>query len=140
MSSPTQLSLALLRRSGYLAEVTEHYVNIPDADDPMRIVDKFKRDLFHCVDILAIKKGTTLAVQTTTSANVAARMNKIRCLMEFDWIKLAGWRLEVHGWEMSGGRWGVRVVDMSTELTDYNTILRAGRHGAKRLRTQQPLF
>jgi carbonic anhydrase len=86
--SPTQRSLAALRAADWLCAAVEHWN--PHA---MRRVD-----LYGFVDILAVKPGMTLAVQTTTASNVAARVAKIRESPHLARVLAAGWRVEVHGW------------------------------------------
>ena len=65
--TPTQRTLAYLREEGYLCAIVEKW-------NPHV---KIRQDLFGFIDILAIKKGETLAVQCT-STGVAARVKKIQ--------------------------------------------------------------
>ena len=102
--TPTQRTLAHLRAEGYLAEVVERW--IPRA--------RRRHDLFGFVDVLAIRPGETLAVQTTSSSNVSARVRKIADHDNTADVRKAGWRIVVHGWRKnSAGRWVLRVVDVS---------------------------
>ena len=106
MSSPTARSLALLRADGWYAEVTEQNVRIPGRT--------FKRDLFGFVDILALRGPDILAVQTTSAANVAARMTKIADSPLVAAVRSAGIQIHVHGWRRGrDGKWVVRVEDLS---------------------------
>lgn len=93
--SPTQLSLRWLRDNGYIAEVTEHWN--PHA--------RIRNDLFGFVDVLAIRDTETLAVQTTSAANVPARVRKIRESDLYPKVLAAGWQVRVHGWAKKSGRW-----------------------------------
>lgn len=103
-TSPTQRSLALLRKQGYRVAVVEHW------NHHVRI----RQDLFGVVDILAIKPGETLAVQSTTGSNVASRVTKIADAEATADIRAAGWTFHVHGWrKLANGRWDCRVVDVS---------------------------
>ena len=74
---------------------------------------RIRQDLFGFIDLLAIRKGETLAVQTT-STGVSSRIKKI---MESDYlpkVRDAGWRIVVHGWRKnSKGRYVLRVEDIS---------------------------
>lgn len=101
--SPTQLSLEKLRADGYLAEVVEKW--IPGAN--------IRKDLFGWVDIVALKDGETLAVQTTSYSNMSARVNKISESDTVSAVRKAGWSIQVHGWHKVNNRWAVRVVDVS---------------------------
>lgn len=103
MSSPTTRTLEHLRREGYLAAVVERWN--PHA--------RVRHDLFGVVDVLGIRDGETLAVQSTSGSNVAARVRKITDSAALQAIRSAGWRIVVHGWRKSGRRWVLREVDLS---------------------------
>ncbi|HQV57391.1 MAG TPA: hypothetical protein PKV27_05220, partial [Ilumatobacteraceae bacterium] len=60
-TSPTTLSLKALRDAGYTVAIVEHF------NPHMRI----RQDLFGFIDIIAIRPGETLAVQTTSRSNMA---------------------------------------------------------------------
>jgi hypothetical protein len=66
-TSPTQLSLAWLRKEGYLAEVVEKW--LPGAN--------IRKDLWGWCDIVAIRDGETVAVQCTSWDNISSRVRKI---------------------------------------------------------------
>lgn len=108
-TSPTQRSLALLRQTCQLVEVTERW-------NPFA---KIRQDLFSIVDILCIRDGETLAVQTTSGPNVSARIAKIAESDAIAFLRKAGWRFEVHGWRKvkprgeTKPRWECRIVDIS---------------------------
>lgn len=93
------MSLDLLRREGYTAEVVERHRGPTN-----------KADLFGFVDIVAIREGETLAVQTTDTTHVAARVRKIADAPLVGKVREAGWRIVVHGWYPDGR---VREVDCS---------------------------
>lgn len=103
MPSPTQRSLAHLREEGYVVAIVERWN--PHA--------RIRQDLFGFIDLLAIRKGETLAVQVTASG-VSSRIKKI---MESDYLNAvrdAGWRIVVHGWRKnSKGRYVLRIEDIS---------------------------
>jgi hypothetical protein len=102
--SPTQRSLAYLRAQGYRVAVVERW-------NPFA---KIRQDLFGIVDLLAVRDGETLAVQTTSGSNVAARVAKIAEAEATPDIRKAGWRLIVHGWtKNASGRYVLREVDCS---------------------------
>ena len=99
--SPTQRSLEKLRAEGYLCQIVERWN--PHA--------RIRQDLFGIGDILAIREGETLLVQTTSRGNVAARVTKIRESEHLDKILAAGWKITVHGWGKLKAGWTCKIVD-----------------------------
>jgi len=105
MNSPTQRSLALLRKRGLVVAVVEKwqpYARRPgDTSGPPGI----RQDLWGWIDLLALdpNTGELTAVQTTSGSNVSARLEKIRA-----WPPLAAWLKRhgavVHGWAKRGPR------------------------------------
>jgi hypothetical protein len=76
--------------------------------------------LWGFADILAIRRGEVLAVQTTTSSNMAARVRKIADSPLLPKVREANVRVIVHGWAARvvkrGERareWVLRVEDVS---------------------------
>jgi hypothetical protein len=102
--SPTTRSLALLREQGYTVAVVEKWN--PHA--------KIRQDLFGFIDILAIKRGETLAVQAT-AAGVSARLKKINDSELLPKVREAGWTIQIWGWTKSAktGKYVLRVIDIS---------------------------
>lgn len=102
--SPTQRSKAYLENAGYLVAVVEKWN--PHA--------KVRQDLFGFIDLLAVKEGETVGVQTTSRSNMSSRARKIAEHENVGPVRKAGWRLEVHGWAKdTKGRWAVKVQDVS---------------------------
>lgn len=101
--SPTERSLKALRAAGYTAVVVEKW----------NAHIRRRQDLFGFIDILALRDGETLAVQTTSGSNVAARVAKIADHENTAAVRKAGWRIEVHGWRKLKAGWANRVVDVS---------------------------
>jgi hypothetical protein len=106
--SPTARSLELLRERGYRCEVVERRI-------PHSFITK---DLFGFIDIIAIKGGETLAVQTTSGDNVSHRAEKIAESETVGDVREAGWRIHIHGWRKGGKQgerktWTCREVDVS---------------------------
>ena len=99
--SPTARSLKKLRDEGYLANVVE------------RRSGGRLHDLFGFIDILAIKKGEVLGVQTTSGSNVSARVNKITDHENVGMVREADIGIHVHGWRKAKGKWICRTVDLS---------------------------
>lgn len=102
--TPTQLSLRYLREEWPLVEVVERWN--PHA--------RIRQDLFGFIDVIAVSPGQTLAVQTTSAANVASRVRKIADHPNIGAVREAGWAIHVHGWAKRKGRWVLaREVDVS---------------------------
>lgn len=108
--TPTQRSLKFLRDAGYTVGITEKY----------NAYAKVRIDLYGAIDMLAIKEGEILGVQTTSDAHVADHVAKIlaepRILL---WLQ-AGGRMVVHGWGKKGPRgkrkmWVCRQVSIIEE-------------------------
>jgi hypothetical protein len=106
--SPTQRSLAWLRRRGATAAVVERYN--PHA--------KRRVDLFGFIDLVALDGGQgVLGIQTTSADHVSHRLAKLReeCAEAMErWLN-AGNRLVIHGWAKQGPRgrrklWTLREV------------------------------
>ena len=104
MTTPTQRTLAKLRKEGWTAAVVER-----------RNPGVFKtHDLFGFIDVLAIRGAETLAVQTTSGGNVSARIKKIADSEHVGRVRDAGWMIHVHGWrKKANGRWDCRIEDVS---------------------------
>lgn len=101
--SPTSRSLGLLRKEGWTCQVVEKW----NAFARIRI------DLFGCIDILCLRDGVTMGVQTTSASNISSRIRKIAECPQLPEIRKAAWRLEVIGWAKKKGRWVCRRVDVS---------------------------
>lgn len=114
-TSPTQRSLAHLRERGYTVAVTERW-------NPFA---KLRQDLFGFIDLLCFKADEVLAVQTTSNANVAARVEKIKGIQAAAlWLESPHRRIVVHGWSKKGARgkrkcWQLREVEMQPEIKGH---------------------
>ncbi len=111
--TPTQRSIEHLKKRGYRCAIVEHWNSFA----------RRRIDLYGFIDILAISPTETLAVQTTTGANLAARITKAQALPSYaDWLaseQCDGWHdprrtVEFHGWAKRGARgkrklWEVRI-------------------------------
>lgn len=106
-TSPTQRSLALARKQGYTCQVVERWNSFA----------KVRQDLFGFIDIVCVHpmediKGV-VGIQTTTRANMLARIQKIQAEQKaVHWLN-AGGKITVHGWSKKGKRGEVKrwVVD-----------------------------
>lgn len=102
--SPTQRSLKFLREAGYTVAIVEHWN--PHA--------RIRQDLFGIIDIVAIhpKIFGVLGVQTTSLANISARVKKAQLNEKLlIWYK-SGNSFQVHGWGKRNGRWENEIVEV----------------------------
>ena len=103
-NSPTTRSLAHLRERGYVVAVVERW-------NPYA---RIRQDLFGFGDLLALGDDEVIIVQTTSSANMAARIAKITEHPNLPAVRRAGIRIVVHGWrKSSAGTWTLRETDIS---------------------------
>jgi hypothetical protein len=101
-TSLTARSKWALEGDGYIVAIVEHYNSFT----------KRKHDLFGCIDILAIGAGDTIAVQTTSKSNMAARRHKIQDSDAYPEMVRAGWRVILHGWYKEGNRWKLKEEEL----------------------------
>ena len=104
-TSPTQRTLARLRKENCdLVEVTEKWCAF----------SRRRKDLFGTIDILAIHKGDTIAIQVTSYSNIGARVKKITESPALPFLRDAGWTILVEGWKKEkNGRYTSKIVDLS---------------------------
>ena len=101
--SPTQRSLKYLRDQGYQCWIVEHWNSFA----------RIRQDLFGCIDILCIGHGHTLAVQTTSRSNVAARQKKIVENKYYPEMVRSGWKIQIQGWGKLKAGWQVKIVELN---------------------------
>lgn len=109
-ATSTKLSLDYLRGLGYTVDVVERWV--PSINGGPRV----RRDLFGILDLVAIRDGETLGVQTTTKGQIAAHARKIAKVEHVGALREAGWRLVIHGWSQPNGprtRYALEELDVS---------------------------
>lgn len=121
--SPTARTLDLLRKSGYLAAVTERWV--PGAN--------IRRDLFGCFDVLAIHpvRREVVLVQTTTAGNLSSRVAKVKASPNTPAILAAGVIVQVHGWKLLDGRWQAKIVGIRAEDLEAVVVCPLPRRGRR---------
>lgn len=102
--SPTQRTLAHLRKEGYLCQIVEHW-------NPY---SHTRQDLFGFIDILAIKPNVILGVQATSTSNLSARVKKIRSTPASEVWLASGGLIKVMCWSKKGPR-GKRKLWTLTE-------------------------
>jgi len=89
--SPSARSTKLLESEGWLVANVEK-----------RLTRVLSQDLYGFVDLLCIRPGETLAVQTTDDTNFSKRRRKILESENLARVRAAGWRIECHGWKKRG--------------------------------------
>lgn len=97
----------MLRERGWRPYVTEHNVR--------HGAIAYKQDLFGFADLLCLKDGEVLVVQTTTRSNMNARIAKIAESEEAPFVRKAGIGIHVHGWvyRAKSKQWECVEVDVS---------------------------
>jgi hypothetical protein len=128
--SPTARSLDLLRRRGFEAEVVERWLPIGTKDKDGQPI-KIRRDLFGCIDIVAVHSSVAgaLGVQATSASNMSARLNKAKTLKPIAvWLKAQN-RFEVWGWWVNPGSacWEVRVAELRLDDMAAVELVKPGR-------------
>lgn len=101
-TSLTARSKWAMEGDGYLVAIVEHYNSFT----------KRKHDLFGCIDLLAIGAGETIAVQTTSKSNMAARRHKIQESDAYPEMIRSGWKIQIHGWYKDKNRWQCKVEEL----------------------------
>ena len=113
MSSPTQRSLAELRKRGYIAYVAEKFNSFT----------KRRIDAWGFVDIIGIRGTETIGIQATSGSNVAGRIAKIRAHENFATVARA-WRIEVWGWSKRGAKGKRKVWTLREVVVDLGPLTR----------------
>jgi hypothetical protein len=106
-TSPTARSLALLRACGHDADVVERFL----------VHANVRRDLFGCIDIVAVRRGESgaLGVQSTTRDHISHRRTKAAALPALRTWLAAGNRFQLHGWYRQGAKWEVKIIELRQE-------------------------
>ena len=110
-TSPTQLSLKLMKERGYKCEITERWNQFA----------RVRQDLYGFIDVLCLGDGEVVGVQTTSYSNMSARVKKIREHENFKFVAAAGIRVIVQGWHKKGARWEVREVEVEPQNSAIST-------------------
>ena len=105
MASPTKETKKLLESEGYLVDVAEYSMRHSNRN----------RDLFGFIDLVGIKEGDLVAIQTTSRSNTSKRINKVAESPAARIWLLSGNRIEVHGW---GGRSGLKRVEVTMDYME----------------------
>ena len=130
--TPTSRTLTALRRAGWIADVVEHW--IPHANR--------RRDLFGCIDIVAVRGGHVgvLGIQATSLPNVSARIKKAVALPALEIWLAAGNRFEVWGWAKRADGWHVQRVEINAADMRPVVLARVPRKRRRDRWQPAPLF
>ncbi len=115
MTSPTQRSLALLKKEGYLAAVTEHWNQFAF----------IRQDLYGFIDVVGIKETEcgVLGVQTTSRGHIPDHLKKVLGIPAAKIWLACGNRIVLHGWSKKG-KAGKRklweVFEQEITLSDFS--------------------
>lgn len=110
-TSPTQRTLAELRKHGRTSQVVERW------NQHARV----RVDLFGVIDLVALAPGVVLGIQACAGASHAARRTKILAEPRaIQWLQ-AGAALEIWSWAKQGARgkakrWTLRVEAITLEM------------------------
>lgn len=111
-TSPTQRSLAHLRKQGCVAQVVERYNQHAHV----------RQDLFGCIDVVALHPdGTTIGVQACAMSSVSERVKKINASEHITRIRACGWRVLVQGWQKGGPNKSPRLREV--DVSSANTVI-----------------
>jgi hypothetical protein len=116
-ASPTQRTLGRLRKAGWLCQTVEQRL-------PRCFIT---RDLFGCIDVIAIKPGEpVLGVQCTSAGNVAARLAKaLRAPGLRTWLA-CGCAFQVWGWSKRGPRGKRKLWDVTRRRVQLADLAQTG--------------
>lgn len=98
MTTPTKLSLAHLRDEGWDVDICERWVPTGDG------VGGIRKDFMGLLDLIAVRDGQTMGVQTTSDSNVPARLRKMTDddhAAALGALRAANWTIVIHGWRKS---------------------------------------
>lgn len=116
--SPTQRSLAKLRKEGWLCGLLEKWIPVSPAGYKGKII---RVDLWNFADLIAVRDNRVLLIQTTSGSNVPARVKKIATNTSARvWLLSPHRQILVHGWAERGPKdrvkkWTCREVALSYE-------------------------
>lgn len=114
---PTQRTLESLRKQGVTCQVVERWQIVPSHPG-----GGVRKDLFGCVDVVAIMDNQITGIQCGAGSGHSA--HKKKCLAEprmIEWLQ-AGGRLILHSWSQKGAKgkrklWQCRIEELT--LADY---------------------
>jgi hypothetical protein len=104
--SPSSRTYERLRELGATYQKVEQFVKLPGGAG-------FRRDLFGCIDIVALMEGAIVGIQATDSSNHSKRVAKaLQAPNLVTWLQHGG-RFQVWSWGKStSGKWVERIQEI----------------------------
>jgi len=97
-----------------------------------RRIGPFTKDLYGCIDILALRQGVTLAIQVTSGDNHAARSIKVLECEHLALMIAAGWQVQVWSYrKMTNGRYARRVELINDQVGNKDKRTAAAPTGVR---------
>lgn len=107
--SPTQRSLKLCRKAGWVAQSVERW-------NPFARV---RQDLHGFVDIHCLTGTQIVGIQATSRDNVSSRLHKIEAEPRAKMWLQSGARLLIHGWaKMASGKFECREIEVTLAMLE----------------------
>ncbi len=76
-------------------------------------LNKRKHDFLGCFDSIAFGNGETIAIQYTSQGNMSARKTKVEGRAGYRWVKKAGWKVVIIGWEkQANGQYDHKIWEL----------------------------
>lgn len=101
MTTPNQRSKELLEAEGFVVGLVERYNSWSQT----------RHDLFGFIDLIAVRAGEIVAIQSTSDTNLSHRRKKLETCDAVPICIAAGMRVEIHGWKIRARRWSCRRVE-----------------------------
>jgi hypothetical protein len=103
--SPSSRTYARLRELGATYQKVEQFISHGKV--------KFRKDLFGCIDIIALMEGAIVGIQATDSSNHSKRVAKALQVPNLvTWLQHGG-RFQVWSWgKAASGKWVERIQEI----------------------------
>lgn len=115
--TPTQRTRAYLKARGVTNQIVEHWIAIPGHP-----AGGTRRDLFGCIDVVALLGGEIVGIQTCAGASHAARKAKIEATPEMGAWAAHGGGIELWSWAKRGDRGNRKLWTLRREVFDRSTL------------------
>jgi hypothetical protein len=115
-TSPTQRTLLAMRKKGFLSQVVERWLTIPNPKPGMPPGRRI--DLFGFIDGISLTHDSIIGWQATSGSNLSSRITKIKyeCREQaVEWLR-AGGKIELWGWR--------KLSPLGTKVVRWKPIVR----------------